>query len=156
MTKFKALGQPPGSLWREGRVERGRGNQMGFGISVPPVFVFPVRFLAIERLFQATLTKVFAAIRDSQRIDLKGITNGFIRPMETALPAIRFEQDSGAAQFAGRGIASANQFFQVRSFFGGELHEIFLVIFTFSLREFLSQNASSVPTLNFNFDSPLG
>jgi hypothetical protein len=78
---------------------------MGFRFSIQAMEIFPLRFLSVERLFEAAFYKGFADIRNGGSVDIESCTNGFTGPVWSSIAAVGFEQDSGSAQFSGRSAA---------------------------------------------------
>jgi hypothetical protein len=89
---------------------------MGFGLAVQAMFIFPVRFFAIEGLLQAPSLNALRHVGDRHRIHIEGRANGFHGPMGSAFITIGFEQDPGSTQFSRRSRATGNEFFKVRAF----------------------------------------
>jgi len=49
-----------------------QSNQVGFGLTIQAMRIFPIRFLAIQRRFQVLLDECLACSRDGDRRDLQG------------------------------------------------------------------------------------
>src|SRR6266540_2572723 len=101
--------------------EPGLGRPIAFALAAGPLLL-----LATQGVVQALLDEALADALDGSDADLDRLADALVGPGRPAVGGVGLEQDAGAGELLGGGLAGGDQGGQLRAFLGGQRNLVLL------------------------------